>query len=108
MRKISKRVKDIVASRPQICRRANEGNCGGRITWEHCIIHAGRQLDEAWAIIELCEYHHDVNTYQDRGDLKKELNVHFALQQATDEELKSVSKAIDYLELKKRLEEKYT
>jgi hypothetical protein len=107
VRKVSQRVKDIVLSRPQICARNAENDCQGRLTWEHAIIHAGRQLDEAWAIIILCEYHHAVNNFQDRGDLKKELNVYYALNQATDEELKKVSKAIDYIALKARLNKKY-
>lgn len=107
MRAISPKVKEKILERPQICARHLEGTCKGNLTWEHAIIHAGRQLDEAWAIIILCEYHHAVNNYQDNGDLKKELNVFYALNQATDEELKRVSKAINYLELRTRLNKKY-
>jgi len=107
MRKISPKVKQQVLARPQICARHLEGTCMGGNTWEHAIIHAGRQLDEAWAIVILCEYHHAVNQYQDGGDLQKELNVFYALNQATDEELKRVSKAINYLELRTRLNKKY-
>jgi hypothetical protein len=65
------------------CVRHSEGTCAGRITFEHCFIYAGRQVQEKWAIIPLCEYHHDVNTYQDSGDLKKELNWYYSLQRAT-------------------------
>ena len=107
MRKVSDSVKAIVSARPQRCAREHEGTCRGNMTWEHAIIHAGRQLDEAWAIIILCEYHHAVNNYQDRGDLKKELNVYYALEQATDEELIKVSKAINYIELRNRLRKLY-
>lgn len=107
MRKISPRVKEEILKRPQVCARHHEGTCKGNTTWEHAIIHAGKQLDEAWAIIILCEYHHAVNNYQDNGDLKKELNVFYALQQATDEELIKVSKAINYLQLRDRLRIKY-
>lgn len=107
MRKVSQKVKNEVLKRPQICARHKEGTCRGNLTFEHAIIYAGRQLDEAWAIVILCEYHHAVNNYQDGGDLQKEMNVMFALNQATDEELKSVSKAIDYIKLRERLNNLY-
>lgn len=107
MRKISQKVKNKVLERPQVCARANEGTCQGNLTWEHSLIFGGRQLDEAWAIVILCEYHHAVNQFQDGGDLNKELNVCIALNQATDEELKKVSKAIDYIALRDRLNKKY-
>jgi len=107
MRKVSQQVRDKVLKRPQVCARHKEGTCAGGNTWEHAIIYAGRQLDEAWAIVILCEYHHSVNNYQDGGDLNKELNVCYALNQATDEELRRVSKVVDYLKLKERLNLKY-
>lgn len=28
------------------------------IEWEHCFIYAGRQIDEAWAIVPCCKFHH--------------------------------------------------
>ena len=107
MRKISDKVKRIVQARPQECARACDGACQGGMTWEHAIIYAGRQLDEAWAIVILCEYHHAVNNFQDGGDLQKEKNVWLAINQATDEELRAVSKSIDYIVLKERLNDKY-
>lgn len=107
MRKISEAVKKRVAARPDKCQRAKDGFCDGRITWEHAIIFGGRQVDAAWAIVKLCERHHAVGTWQDRGDLDKEKNVFLALSQASDEELKTHSKAIDYLALRDRLYDKY-
>lgn len=107
MRKISQKVKNKVLERPQICARNAENCCMGGLTWEHAIIYGGRQLDEAWAIVILCEYHHAVNNYQDGGDLNKELNVAIALNQATDEELMAVSKVINYIEMREKLNEKY-
>lgn len=103
MRKISKPVRDKILERLQVCARYKEGTCRGNLTWEHALIYAGKQLDEAWAIVILCEYHHAVNNYQDGGDLNKEENVRIALNQATDEELRKVSKVINYLELRDRL-----
>lgn len=33
-------------------------DCRGRITWEHTFIYAGKQIQEKWAIIPLCWFHH--------------------------------------------------
>ena len=107
MRKISPKVKAQLEKEPQVCARASEGDCVGRITWEHTLIYAGRQIDEVWAIIKLCEYHHDVNFQQGNGDLDKEKNVWIALNRATDEELLKYSKAINYLEYRRRLNIRY-
>lgn len=88
------------------CARCCE-DCDGRITWEHAIIFAGKQLSMKWAIIPLCEYHHAVNGHQDGGDLNKEINVLIALNRATEEELKDISKNVNYLSLRERLNKKY-
>lgn len=37
---------------------AKDKNCSGRITWEHALYYAGKQIQEKWAIIPLCWYHH--------------------------------------------------
>lgn len=103
MRKISPKVKEQLELEPQICARKNDGNCKGRITWEHTLIYAGKQIDEVWAIIKLCEYHHDVNTQQGNGDLNKEKNVWIALNRATDKELEKYSKVVNYKQERERL-----
>lgn len=41
----------------KFCARANS-DCDGRITWEHVWIYASKQIQEKWAIIPLCWYHH--------------------------------------------------
>lgn len=89
------------------CAREMDGGCGGRITWEHAIIFQGRQLNEKWAIIPLCAYHHAVDQFQDGQGLIKEKNVWIALNRATEAELKAVSKATDYARLRDRLNMKY-
>lgn len=89
------------------CMRADEGNCHGRITKEHAIIYAGKQLQEEWAILDICEFHHGVNNYQDRGDLRKEKHIWLALNRANDEQIRAISKAIDYFDLRERLNYKY-
>lgn len=107
MRKIPEPVKRQLEAEPNVCARRNDSPCGGRITWEHAIIHAGKQLNEPWAIIKLCERHHAVNTYQDGGELDKERNIHIALNRATEDELRAISKATDYIALRDRLNAKY-
>lgn len=89
------------------CARASEGTCQGRITFEHTEIYKGKQIQERWAIVPLCSYHHAVNQYQDCGDLKKELNQAIALNRATDDELEKYSKVIDYKRRRDYLKKKY-
>ena len=46
-------------------------NCSAKIEWEHCWLYAGKQIQEEWAIIPCCYFHHrgngldkDFNRYQ--------------------------------------------
>ena len=82
--------------RMKVCARAHEGNCSGRITWEHAIIFAGKQVQEAWAILGICAFHHGVDEFQDRGDMNKEKHEWLALRQAPPGRLLALSKATDY------------
>lgn len=107
MRPITPKIKKVLLAEPNICARAIEGTCQGRITLEHAIIYAGRQVNEVWAIIHLCAFHHAVDEFQDGGDLQKEKNIWLALCRATPRELIAISKAIDYLTLRRRLDKKY-
>lgn len=107
MRKIPEGIKKQLEAEPNVCALRDYPPCGGRITWEHAIIYAGRQVNEVWAIIKICECHHGVNTYQDGGNFNKELNVWVALNRATDDELRAISKSVDYLALRERLNKKY-
>jgi hypothetical protein len=101
-------LKDILADPYyKFCSREKDGNCKGRITLEHAIIFAGKQLQEKWSIIPLCAYHHAVDEFQDGGDLQKEKNVWIALNRATDKELLKVSKAVDYVRKREVLNNKY-
>ncbi len=88
------------------CARNNEGTCRGRVTFEHAIQYSSRQLNEKWAIIPLCSFHHSVLEYQDGGDLNKELNWYIALQRATEEDLAKYPKR-DWAQLKRYLIGKY-
>lgn len=64
------------------CARADEEECDGRITWEHALMYAGKQVQEVWAIIPLCWFHHL------GAGLDKRKNIRIALSRATPEELK--------------------
>lgn len=88
MTRIPEKLKRDMLADPYYRRCARENSeCAGRITWEHAFIHAGKQIQELWAIIPLCAFHHAVDEYQDGGDLCKEINQFLALSRATAEDL---------------------
>jgi hypothetical protein len=82
MRLIAQKLRDEMAVDPyyQVCARKS-GECQGRITWEHAFLYANRQINEKWAIIPLCVYHH-----LGAGLVKNE-NQRIALERATLEDL---------------------
>lgn len=91
----------------QTCALADD-HCGGRITIEHAMYHKGRKIEEMWAYVPLCEYHHAVNTYQDGGDLQKEKNQWIALNNATDAILSMYERVTPpFVVQKERLNKKY-
>lgn len=60
--------------------------CEGRITWEHVFKYAGRQINELWAIIFLCEKAHSVGQWMDTGILDKQINEWIAINRMTPED----------------------
>jgi len=58
--------------------------CGGRLTWEHALTHGGRRVNEAWAIIRICEKAHSLGAYQDCGILDKNVNRWIAFSRIED------------------------
>lgn len=82
----------------KVCaRRGLHGHeCAGRITFEHALIYAGKQIQSRWAIIPLCEKAHNCGRWQDCGDMNKNINQWIALHRATDAEIAAISKAKDY------------
>ncbi len=64
------------------CLRNKEGNCKRRITFEHCWTYKGQQIQEKWAIIPLCEFHH-----LGQG-LNKKMNHWFSINRMTPEDEK--------------------
>lgn len=110
MNNIPAKLRKELATDPEYSVCALKGihsSCDGRITWEHALTYSHKQIQERWAIVPLCEKHHAVGMYLDAGTLIKERNVWIALNRATDEELIAVSKAIDYLFERERLNKKY-
>lgn len=81
--------------------------CGGRITREHAIIFAGKQLQELWAVPPICAAGQEVDHYQDAHTMDKKMNQWVALNRATDDELRRISRAIDYIRERRRLNEIY-
>ena len=63
------------------CARADV-ECSGRITFEHAFTYAGKQIQERWAIIPLCVFHH-------LGEgLDKTINKEIAMSRATEKDRK--------------------
>lgn len=80
--------------------------CRGRLTLEHAFIYAGKQINEDWAIIWLCAFHHAVDEFQDGGNLEKDLNQFLALSRATPEDLAKYPRK-DWAQLRRYLTVKY-
>lgn len=96
-----------IEGKKRICVRASEGNCAGRLTKEHALYYAGKQIQENWAILDICEFHHAVGPYQGTGDLQKEKHTWIALNLAPEDRLRALSKAEDKMALRDRLNAKY-
>lgn len=91
----------------RVCMRLEEGNCQGRITKEHAMYYAGKQIQADWAILDICAFHHGVDRFQDGGGMNKEKHVWIALNRASREELEAISKVIPYIRERDRLNAKY-
>ena len=107
MNNTPKHLKEKWATEKPKCIRASEGNCQGRLTKDHTIIFAGKQVQEDWAIVDVCAFHHGVDQFQDCGDLDREKHTYYALCKATEDDLSRFSKVVDYIALKERLTKKY-
>lgn len=83
MASVPRDIKKLILADPyyQRCARWREGTCDGRITWEHVWIYSGRQIQEVWAIIPLCWFHH-----LGKG-LDKQYNRYLSLKRATVQDL---------------------
>lgn len=86
MRPIPPKLREKIAADPWMKKCIYVG-CSGKPEWEHAMIYAGKQVNEAWAILPVCEYHH-------RGDgLDKRFNEYVALSRATAADLARYARA---------------
>lgn len=53
------------------------------VTFEHALTYVGRQIQERFSILPLCEWHHSVNQFQDGGSMNKRININIAMSRAT-------------------------
>ena len=67
MRPINKSLRAELAQDPwmTVCCFPDKSECKGRVQWHHAAIYQNRQCDERWAIIPLCEFHHDTQEGKD-------------------------------------------
>lgn len=75
-----------------------------KIDWHHNFIFAGRQVNEKWCILPICEGLHK-RVKSDRN-LRERLDW-IMLNRATDEQLKKYSKATDLIAKRERLNKIY-
>lgn len=87
--------------------RSDEGNCQGRLTKEHALYYAGKQLQDEFSILDICEFHHGVGSFQDRGNLNKQKHTWIALNRAPEARLKELDKGEDKIALRERLNAVY-
>lgn len=92
----------------QICMLSGYHTCEGRPTNEHALYYANKKIQQKFAIVKVCAAGHGVDQFQDSDkELPKDMRVWVALNRATNEELRSISKVVDYPHEKDRLNLKY-
>lgn len=69
----------------------SNNECQGHIEWHHNLIYAGKQVNEEFCILPLCQKHHKIEKYK---QIKSKLNK-IMVSRATDEDLKKFPK-IDF------------
>ena len=102
MRPIPKKLHEQIAkdSFMKTCIHENE-ECRGRVEWEHAFTYRGRQINEAWAIVPVCTYHH-------RGPgLNKEYNQYRTIIRADIDDLCKRMPNKDWRQIKKYLSNKF-
>lgn len=98
MRKISPRVRKIIDSDPFYRRCCITGKTIN-LEMHHNLIYAGRQVDEAWAILPLTKKIHDREKEKDIGAKLDWI----MLNRATDEQLRKYSKLENLIAKRERL-----
>lgn len=112
MNNVPEKIKKIwrnedLAGMVRACMRSDEGDCNGRVTKEHAMYFGGKQIQEDWAILDICAYHTEVDFHQDGGGMNKEKHVWIALNRAPEERLRTLSRAMNYIAERDRLNAKY-
>lgn len=79
------------------------GGCGGRIQRHHALTWKGSQYQRKFCILPACENHHEKAR---GGEVKKRFDW-ILLNRATEVELLEISKAINYVEMRDRLNKEY-
>lgn len=93
--------KDKFMARCIYCDLGRGFECNGRVEWEHAFLYAGKQINEAWAIVPVCTYHH-------RGDgLDKHYNEYRAIIRADIHDLQIRMPKKDWKQIKEFLTNKY-
>ena len=112
MRPIPPALRRKIAERPEMyrCAKANEdcrdeyGNPPRRAEWEHAFDYAGRQINEWWALIGVCWFHH-------RGPgMDKRFNQYACLNRVGDEDMARIQRKypnVRWDALKKSLQKQY-
>lgn len=77
--------------------------CSGILNWHHNLIFQGRRQNTKATILPVCKGHHD---RADTKEIREKINW-VMLNRMSDSEIDFYSKAIDYQQLKKYLNEKY-
>lgn len=109
MNNIPDKLKRQLAANPEYYRCCLSGysECGGRITWHHAVTFKGRQLQERWCILPTCERHHGIGAWMDHGTFDNEKLLWVALNRATEDEMLSISRVVNYPRERSRLNGKY-
>ena len=107
MRRIPDTLREEMAADPyysRCCITGAHSTPSDPIEWHHTLIYAGKQISEKWAIVPVLRSLHE----QVPGNrVVREKCIRIALNRATDDELRPYSKAINYIDERAYLNEKY-
>jgi hypothetical protein len=103
VRKIPTKLRDDMSNDPYMKQCCFDGNHWGHVEWHHNLIYSGRQVNEAFCILPLCQLHH---RDADNKETREKLNW-IMWNRATEEQLTRFSKAENYKETLARLNNKY-
>lgn len=92
MRKIPDALRAEMDADPWMHRCCITGETRGKIEWHHALIHAGRQVNEAFAIVPLSQAIHE----RVHEQIIKDLVDWIVWNRATDEQIRYYSRAVNY------------